>query len=620
MKMHKACQVNEAQSTAISHGEGPMLVLAGPGSGKTFTITQRILYLIETCHVEPENILVITFTKAAAKEMQERFIRAVAGKSLPVSFGTFHATFFSILKYSSYLDTSNILKESDKRKILKKILQTMGLYDGIEMIAQATLEISKCKNMGADPGKVVDTQIGTREEFVRLYTAYQQELSKQRKIDFDDMILQCYQLLKENEKIRKLWQERFSYILIDEFQDINLMQYEVVKLLSAPQNNLFVVGDDDQSIYGFRGSDPKIMRQFKEDYPDTRTVVLNKNYRSKNDIVASSLKLISHNENRYQKHLEAEDCKKDGLKLFCFPTKESQINHVLKAITQYMKKDGAKYSDIAVIYRTIGHAVITAEKMSKAGIPFCLLEKPKHIYESEVARDILAYVRLALDETNKDEFFRIMNRPVRYISRESVPRGPLSKEMLIESNQGKDYVIHNIIQFYQQLAFIKKMSPYAAINYIRKGIGYDTYRKEKTGKTAQEVEEDTALLDQIQEGAKDFATLEEWLQFIKKYDEELEKLSKTTYEKDAVCMVTMHASKGLEWPMVIIPDLNEGFIPHKKAVTKEEIEEERRMLYVAMTRAKEYLFLFCIADKQAYRNLPSRFLYEIFDDLHILPC
>ena len=614
--MHNACKVNEAQSTAISHREGPMLVLAGPGSGKTFTITQRIIYLIEKCHVAPEHILVITFTKAAAKEMQERFIRAVDGKSMPVSFGTFHAIFFSILKYSSFLENSNILKESEKRKILKKILQSAGLYDGIEMINQVILEISKCKNMGADPEKMC-TQIGTQDEFVKVYTEYQIELQKQRKIDFDDMILQCYSLLKKNPDIRKLWQERFQYILIDEFQDINIMQYEVIKLLGAPQDNLFVVGDDDQSIYGFRGADPKIMKQFKEDYPNAKITVLHKNYRSRNDIVSSSLKLINHNENRYQKQLNAENGNNGGIKLYCFATKESQMNHVVKAIEQYMQKAGNKYSDIAVIYRSIGHAVMTAEKLSKASIPFCLLEKPKHIYESEVARDILAYVRFALDETNKDAFYRIMNRPVRYITRECVPRGKLEKEILILNNKEKEYVIHNIIQLYKQLEFIRNMSPYAAINYIRKGIGYDTYLREKNGKTQEEIEEDFSLLDQIQAGAKDFATLEEWLLFIKKYGEELEKTAKTTYEKDAVCMVTMHASKGLEWSFVIIPDLNEGFVPHKRAVTKDEIEEERRMLYVAMTRAKEHLFLFCISDKQAFRNQPSRFLYEIFDDLHI---
>lgn len=617
MKTHKMCQVNQSQSIAISHGKGPMLVLAGPGSGKTFTITQRILYLIESCQIEPEHILVITFTKAAAKEMQERFIRAVGGKSVPVSFGTFHAIFFSILKYSDCMETSSILKESEKRKILKKILQKMELYDGAEMIARATLEISKCKNTGADPHKT-DTQIGTTEEFCRLYEAYRQELEKQHKIDFDDMILRCYQLLKEKEAVRRLWQEHFQYILVDEFQDINMMQYEVVKLLSAPQNNLFVVGDDDQSIYGFRGSDPKIMKQFMNDYPQAKTVVLHKNYRSKSDIVTHSLKLIQHNENRYEKQLEAANEEHNGVKLYCFSNKESQINHVIKAVTQYMQKEGAKYADIAIIYRTIGHAVMTAEKMTKAGIPFSIVEKPKHIYESETAKDILAYVKLALDNRKKEEFYRVMNRPVRYITRESVPRGELSMEALVENNHGKDYVIHNIIQFYRQLEFLKDMSPYAAINYIRKGMHYDTYIREKSGKTEQEVKEEIEVLEQLQTGAKDFATLQEWLTFIKKCDEELSMVSHSGGEKDAVCLVTMHASKGLEWPFVVIPDLNEGVVPHKKAVTKEEIEEERRMLYVAMTRAKEHLFLFCVAQKQVYQNQPSRFLYEIYDDLHIL--
>lgn len=615
--MHKLSNPNLAQSKAISHGEGPMLVLAGPGSGKTFTIIQRILYLINEYHIEPQNILVITFTKSAAKEMQERFVNALDGKMLPVSFGTFHAVFFSILKYSYHLDAKSIIKESQKRDILKKIIQSLHLYDGPEMIDKMILEISKCKNLGILPEKT-NISCCEQNQFIDIYKKYHDEMSQIGKIDFDDMITKCYELLCHNREVLELWQNKFQYILIDEFQDINPMQYKVIRLLSSPRHNLFVVGDDDQAIYGFRGADPKIMLSFEQDYPETKKILLNTNYRSKKDIVDLSLRLINHNENRFLKQVNAWNQVDNGVKLYCFESRDMESTNIVTLIRRYMDIPNAKYSDIAIIYRTSAHCVMTAEKMVRAGIPFVLAEKPKHIYESAVGKDIIAYIKYALDQTRQEDFYRIINRPVRYVSRESIPRKGLCKKVLIANNREKDYVIHNIIKFYNSLNFLKTMSPFAAINYIRKGIGYDEYIKSDKTKTKEEKEECFDILEQIQEMSKDFTLLPDWISFVEEYDEEMKKGMNSDYNMDAVSIVTMHAAKGLEWPFVIIPDMNEGFVPHKKAITKDEIEEERRMLYVAMTRAKKWLFLLTVTNKGDLQSLPSRFLYEIYDDLRII--
>lgn len=644
--MHKMksllSKANEAQSKAISFGEGPMLVLAGPGSGKTFTITQRIQYLIEEHHVKPEHILVITFTKAAAKEMQVRFIKLLDGQILPVSFGTFHAIFFHILQHTYSFDARNIIKESEKKQFLKEILHTIPtelvqedgeVLEHPEVLQRILEEISQIKNLGISYYEY-QSNCCTKAQFQYIYEQYHQLMKQKSKLDFDDMVLLCYQLLKKRTDVLQLWQKKFQYILIDEFQDINPMQYEVVKLLALPQNNLFIVGDDDQSIYGFRGSRPEIMLHFQEDYPNVQRILLNQNYRSQAEIVEASLRLIKHNQKRFTKVLEAaftqdekrkndcnyqeEDIAKNkthqennkAVSIYCFESKFQQAQNIVQLTKQYIEQKKGEYKDIAIIYRTNTLALLTAEKFAKEGTPFQLKEQMKNIYDTSVAKDIIAYIQYALYEKNVQDFFRIMNRPVRYITRESVPLQPFTKDQLMLNLQDKGYVIHNVITLYKQFEFIKKCTPYAAINYIRKGIGYDAYLKERSKVQGRKWEDEIKILDALQEHARAFDSLKEWLEIVTHMEDTI-KQAQERNEENAVQLMTMHASKGLEFPVVIIPDLNEGVIPYKKAVTEEQLEEERRMLYVAMTRAKEKLFLFYVKENEPGMILPSRFLQEI---------
>lgn len=622
--MHKMksllSKANQAQSKAISFGEGPMLVLAGPGSGKTFVITQRIQYLIEEHHVKPEHILVITFTKAAAKEMQERFVKLSDGQILPVSFGTFHAIFFHILQHTYSFDSRNIMKESEKKQVLKEILHSMpselmkedDVLEHPDVLQRILEEISQIKNLGISYRKY-QSNCCTQEQFCYVYEQYRKSMKRRNKLDFDDMVLLCYHLLKKRNDILEVWQEKFQYILIDEYQDINPMQYEVIKLLAMPQNNLFVVGDDDQAIYGFRGSSPDIMLRFQDDYPNAQRVLLNRNYRSQAMIVETSLKLISHNQKRFIKEIETISAHKESensVFVYSFESKLQQAQNVVQLIKQYIEREHRKYEDISIIYRTNTLAMLTAEKLAKEGIPFQIKEQVKNIYDTSVAKDIIAYIQYALYEKDVQAFFRIMNRPVRYITRESVPLQPFTKAQLLVQLRDKNYVIHNVIKLYEQLAFIKKCTPYAAINYIRKGIGYDMHMKECCKEQGRNWEAEKELLDELQEHAKAYDSLKEWLDAILQIEDTI-KQAQTTKKENAVQLMTMHASKGLEFPVVIIPDLNEGIIPYKKAITQEQLEEERRMLYVAMTRAKEKLFLFYVSDKDRGSSLPSRFLQEI---------
>lgn len=613
--MHKST-VNEAQSKAISHGEGPMLVLAGPGSGKTLVITQRIRNLIEKHQVKPEHILVITFTKAAALEMQKRFILMTPEKIYPVNFGTFHAIFFQILKQTYSFQASSIIKERQKRSLLGEVIESIPeamkekneQNDTDENIQKLLAEISKVKNCGI-PLEEYKSEVCSEEVFSYIYEAYCKKMTMQGKVDFDDMVLLCYRLLSKREDIRKLWQEKFQYILIDEFQDISPMQYAIVRMLAKPADNLFIVGDDDQAIYGFRGANPEIMLRFREDYPTAKQVLLNMNYRSKSDIVESANRLIAHNTKRFAKAVKANNPAKDGVRVCYFESRQEQAKNIVLLIKQYMKQQGAKFGDIALIYRTNTHAIITAERLMQESIPFEMRESAKNIYDTVVAKDMIAYLEYALDRRDIKSFYRIMNRPVRYIRRDSVPMQPFSMQELIDNNKSRDYVIHNIIQLYKQLDFLKSMSPYAAVNFIRKGIGYEEYIKEKSKETGASLRVWQEELDQMQESAKGFATIAEWLTHIEHYEEKVEEAKKE--KADAVHIITMHASKGLEWPIVILPDVNEGYVPHKKAVTDAETEEERRLFFVAVTRAKEKLFVFSVKEKEAGNILPSRFIQEL---------
>lgn len=606
---------NEAQTKAICHKNGPAMVLAGPGSGKTLVITRRVEYLIKKYGVRPEQILVITFTKAAAKEMRERFARITKDDRFPVTFGTFHGIYYGILKWAYRMNASNIFSEEEKMMLLREVIAGMELEieDEKEFLQGIASEIGQIKNNRLSLEEYESSNCSD-QMFRQIYEEYERRRKLLKKIDFDDMLVLCYELFQKRPDILQMWQKKFQYILIDEFQDINQVQYDVIRMLALPENNLFIVGDDDQSIYRFRGARPEIMLGFSKDYPNAKSIILDVNYRSTKAVVSAARRVIERNKNRYQKEIITVNEQGDNVHIqeLRHPVEESHYvrEQIAKAVTA-----GTEPSQIAVLYRTNTEPRALVETFMEYHIPFQMKEHLPNLYEHFIGRDFQAYMRMALGGRDRGDFLMIMNRPNRYIGRDSVDRGEISFENLRKYYMEKDWMVDRIDQLEVDLKVISRMTPYAAIQYIRKSVGYDLFLNEYAIKRKMKLEDLQELIREMEERAKEFKTIEEWFAHIEKYTEELRLQAVTrTENRNAVSLMTFHAAKGLEYDTVFIIGANEDVTPYKKAELPEEMEEERRMFYVAMTRAKKHLTISYVREKNGKAMEQSRFLGELFQN------
>ena len=590
-------QMNQDQYEAVHHLDGPCIVIAPPGSGKTFTLTQRIKYLTQEAGICPESVLVITFTKAAAVQMKERYLEMTAQQDTPVTFGTIHALCFGILRNSFHYDRRALLSQTQKFRMLEEIMEllqaelrqkdaTAAEYE-IPETKQVLEELSRMKNAGQQP-KEYEAISMDKELFRRIAERYLVRCQHERKLDFDDMVLRCEEELHKHPEILKHWQERFRYILVDEFQDIDLRQYAVIRLLAEPEQNLFMVGDDDQSIYGFRGSDPSLMLSLQGDYPKLRKILLQYNYRSAEKIVAAAKCLIGHNHLRFEKEIFPTTGKKGCVRVeICESTGQQD-----EAICRFLQEIGVD-SGTAIITRTNAMLPHYAGLLSLHGIPFVCRENIRNPYEHTAVCDVEAYIKLAIGEAHRAEFFQIMNKPLRYLSRYAVPSDMKDwQRILKEYYCGKPYMQHILERLFEDLQRIRQFSPFAAVNYIRYGIGYE----EAVGKEMLRKEEQKELAHTFQmlsQLAREHDSHRGFLHEISKRRQSFEQTGEHQEEKGVV-LITMHGAKGLEYDHVLLPDLNERIVPHKRAYLPEAIEEERRVLYVAMTRARSSLFMSAI--------------------------
>lgn len=611
-------ECNKEQEEAIIHRDGPAMVLAGPGAGKTYVITNRVKALIDEYGVKPEQILVVTFSKAAAVEMKERFEMLTGGQRLPVRFGTFHSVFFQILRLAYHYEVKDIATPALKYRFLEETLNETGyeVDDKKEFLSDIEKEISRVKGEGIEIDCYFSSACSA-EIFQKMYRGYQEKLQRHRCLDFDDMVVYTYQLLKEREDIRRRWQAQFRYLLIDEFQDINRLQYETVCMLAEPENNLFIVGDDDQSIYGFRGAKPGIMLSFPKRFPDTKQIVLGVNYRCSDEIMKAAERLIGKNNERYEKHIVANKGKEQPVHMKKCENLPDEAEKIVAQIQMY-QKEGIAYQEMAVLFRTNMQMRLLAGKLMEHGVPFTMRENLPNLFDTWMAKDIMCYLQLALGNRSREKFLKIANRPVRYLSRTAFTESEVSFDKLraYYAVKNQEWMEERIWNFEYDLKNLASLSPYAAIHFIRKGIGYDEFLKTYADERNVNADDWFDVLDEMQEMARDKKSIPEFLSFVENYGDTLEEMrqeqkKQQVKEEPGVSLMTMHASKGLEFPVVFVPTLNEDIVPYRKAVQEGNLEEERRMLYVAMTRAKTYLHLSFVKERFHKEAEPSPFLYEI---------
>ena len=601
---------SKAQTQAIMHKDGPMMVLAGPGSGKTTVITHRVQYLTKEYGIDPGDILVITFTRAAAEEMRERY-EALTGGGSRVTFGTFHSIFFRILKLAYRYTADNIVREEQQMQFVRELAQAGGLEpeDENEFAASILSEISSVKGERIALEHYYSKNCPDAV-FRQLYAGYEDKMRRAGLIDFDDMMVLCLELFTERKDILSAWQRRYRYILIDEFQDINRLQYEIVRMLAKPEDNLFIVGDDDQSIYRFRGAKPEIMLGFERDYPGAGRILLDMNYRSTEEIVAPALRLIGENQKRFSKaiHTTGRHGKNVITKLWQDPGEENLA--IAREIQLYLQS-GVRPGDIAVLYRTNAGPRFLMEKLMEYNLPFRTRDTVPNLYEHWISRNILTYIRIAMGSRAREDILQVINRPKRYISRDAMPDETVSFEKMKAFYAEKDWIAERIESLEGDLRAIARMSPLAAVNYIRQGMGYDEYLIEYAAFRRMRPEELLETADELKESAAGFKTFDEWFAHIEAYKEELlRQAAQRRTETDAITLATMHSAKGLEFPIVYILDANEGITPHSRAMLDEDMEEERRLFYVAMTRAKTRLHVYAVRERYHKKAEVSRFVWE----------
>ncbi len=592
------------QEKAIMHTAGAAQIFAGPGSGKTYVTVQRIRQLITEQGIDPSHILVITFTKAAALEMQERFFHLMEPDRPPVKFGTFHAVFYHILKQSAQYRAYSIITESEKRKLIRQIVHMHKRF--IRLQEEDMDELIRILNLYKNTSllKPISVQGITSEDLRFLAEEYENYLHEWKQMDFDDIIRYCYQLLTRYPDILARWQQQFAYIMIDEFQDISPKQYQIVRLLAAPRNNIFIVGDDDQSIYGFRGASPESMQEFMRDYPDAVRIFLDINYRCNRQITDASLRVISQNRHRVEKKIHAAHDGEGGFRFLLFESESEETAFLLSELTK--KHQDGKLLRSVLICRTNYECGLWAQNLHGKGIPFTMRETPQNKFQHFVVRDIIAYLALAEGKLYRKYFLRIMNRPLRYLKRDSVPEENVSEKELLTYYAEVPAIQEKIRRLFYHLANLQSKKLYLQIHYIRKVIGYDGYLAQKYG--AEKGRELVDIAQWFQQFAEKFYTLSDMNDYISQCTETLREHHVSATEKpDGLCLMTMHGSKGLEFDTVYVPGCLEGKIPSAKSQTEEEIEEERRMFYVAMTRARHELCLSAYHGKTG-KEIPSRFL------------
>jgi len=598
--------LNNSQLEAVLHTNGPAMIVAGPGSGKTYTIIQRILNLINNSKISPNQICVLTFSKNAANEMKQRYYNET--NNYDVHFATFHSLAFYLLRTYFNYNKYTVISENEKIEILKHLFLNHGLNadDDSEVIYSILDRISFVKNTKGSDNELKesfnyectnDKQLNIL--MPKIINEYFEYLLEVFKIDFDDMIIICIEKLKNNPDILKEITEKFKYFLIDEFQDINYPQYEMINLLRGRNNNLFVVGDDDQSIYGFRGAKPSIMQNFIIDNPDAKKIFLTENYRCKSKIVELSSKIISDNINRFSKVFNPIN-NGGNVSFMLLDTKKDEEEYLVNMLKKYQTD---LLSNTAMIVRTNREVALWKKLLIKNDIRVSSLVKEKNsILDSFIFADILAFYKYIYHGNKRSDFIKFMNKPNRFIQRSALAEEVISEQSVLNYYTKNQNMVASVKKLFKMLELCKKSSVNTALTIFRKSLGYDKYIDE-ISKNKDDYTDNIQIVERISRALCNYKMTENLEMYLKRCFD-ADKNSSSMIMTDGINIITMHTAKGLEYENVIIPDVNEGVIPLKNAVN-ESVEEERRLFYVAVTRAKEKLIM--TATKERNRDI-SRFV------------
>jgi len=609
--------LNREQLTAAKHGEGPCMVLAGPGTGKTTVITSRVINLIKCKLVPPENILVVTFSRAAANEMKERYGRLSGNRAdEKVSFGTFHSIFYKLLRQYKGYKLEDLIDENHKFNIIRNFVRRMesGFTEDEEQVRDIIGDMEYIISTMSEaedfkPGSCSSSQL---KGIMKEYSEYKQ---KSGKYDYDDILFDCFHMLRKNSGILKEVRERFKYILVDEFQDINALQFEAIKLIAEPLNNIFIVGDDDQSIYGFRGAAPDILLNFERLYSGCSKIYLKTNYRSTSNILASALSVINTNNNRYSKDLEAVNGQGSLPVVFEAEDFEQEARIIASRIGQ-MIKNGREYSDFAVIYRTNLQSRSVIDAFLDCRIPFITFDGMISIYNHWIYKDIISYLKLGTGLGDTRDFIRIMNKPKRYISRDMMEKAENCGGDFIQGIIGQGSLnrlqINGVFGLKNDLKRLGGMNPLNAVRYIRNVMGYDEYLKEYAASKGISTKGLSEIIEEIESSAGGFKSILNYMQHTEDVVEKLGQKEYTNSGHNNVKLLTMHKAKGLEFETIFICGSVEGLTPYIKddSALRTDPEEERRLFYVAMTRAKRELYIAVPKRRYGKAVRPSRFIEE----------
>lgn len=612
-----AMQKNEAQEEAIETTEGQLLVIACPGSGKTTTLVRRIANMIRK-GADPSSIIMMTFSRAAAKEMADRFKRQFPDLPQEVNFCTIHSFCFGLVQeYCGYTGSSIISTEETYSLFRRELYDNQNIMSNFsDFCKKLLLDIGNVKNRMSEPGLITPTCTSDKALFLNLYNRYEAYKEKSGKIDFDDMLLITLKLFKDNPALLSSLRDRYRYIQVDEYQDTNIVQAQIIYALAGKNGNLAVVGDDDQSIYGFRAASPDIMFGFTKEYPDAKVVKMGTNYRSRDEIITAAGNVISHNAKRFKKEFSGVNGRGGNISVSYAETSNAECQTIVKQIKAVMS-EGTKLSDIAILFRTNTQAEPIAQALAAAGIPFSSTERVKSRYEGFVYRDIMTFMKIATaapDEDIRAELHSIINKPKRYMRRGIEKEGMDYKYMrefaVAQANESwqKEKAAEEIDTFFAAMNRLSKASPEEALEIIKKDLKYGKYLKEYAEFREENPRDYLNMYRQFEKDVKEngIKTFAQWKKFAEKTIRVFEK--KNVKKGDAVTISTMHKSKGLEWDTVFMLGCSDDVIPGKDADEEETLEEERRLFYVAMTRAKRILDI----SYTGYKN-ESRFIHEIME-------